>query len=94
MSKEIPTIAEMMKALKKIVPKENFRKEPETALGELIALERKHQINTQDLLASGFNHPSLTEEDIYEWINTFETFELFKGDLSLLNSIPSSKDTD
>lgn len=80
------TIQEMIVELKKIVPAENFKKEPEYAMSTLLKLEEKHQLNTVDFL-TGMRIGELDEDTRWRWLNEYETFKQFNGDENQINSI-------
>lgn len=75
--------------LKKIVPKENFRLQPNSSLIEIIKLEEKYQLNTDIFLrnCNTLYGTQVTEKDSELWLNEFETFKLFHGDEQSLNTI-------
>ena len=79
-------IQEMIIELKKLVPAENFRKEPEYVTSALLELEEKHQLNTVDFL-TGIRIGELDEDTRWRWVNEYETFKLFNGDETRINSI-------
>jgi hypothetical protein len=76
----------MIVELKKVVPAENFRKEPEYVTSALLKFEAKHQLNTVDFL-TGIRIGELDEDTRWRWLNEYETFKLFNGDETHINSI-------
>lgn len=87
------TIPEMIEKLKEIVPPENFQLQPKSAKDALLALEFAYQINTNDVLNnSDFVKQKLTEEVIDKWLDTYQTFILFKGNPNDLNSNLSNQE--
>ena len=80
------TMNEILMELKKVVPAENFRKEPEYVTSALLELEAKHQLNTVDFL-TGMRIGELDEDTRWRWVNEYETFKLFNGDETRINSI-------
>lgn len=85
-------ISEIINKFKEILPESNFKIEPESSLNELLQLETKYNMNTNDAIKL---YVELDEEvhfsDKYNyllhWINEFRTYEIFKGDLTLINKI-------
>ena len=54
----------------------------------LLELEEKHQLNTVDFL-TGIRIGELDEDTRWRWVNEYETFKLFNGDETRINSINS-----
>lgn len=77
-----PSVEEIIAALKSFIPEENFRKEPEASTKELIALENKYKVTTDDAINARVD---LSEEVREEWLNHFDNFVLFGGDMEKIN---------
>lgn len=77
-----PTIPEIIAALKSFIPEENFRKEPETSTTALLSLENEYKVSTTDAIHARVELPEEVRE---EWLNHFENFVLFGGDLEKIN---------
>lgn len=74
----------MLDELREILPEGNFKKQPDSALEEILKLEKKYSVNTQDVL----NDESLVRREIADrWIQLLETYLLFKGEMSKINKV-------
>lgn len=81
------TIEEIVTALKKFVPAENFHKEPEHATGIILQLEEKYHLNTVDFLTALYND-SIEDDDLESWLSEYENFLLFDGKEEAINQQP------
>lgn len=77
---------DILTELRKIVPAENFRKQPDFSVDVLLQLEKKYNLNTQDFLEKRYSI-HIEEEDVFDWLNEFENLVLFGGDATMVNSI-------
>jgi hypothetical protein len=69
----------LLNELKKIVPKENFFKEPETSFNELKEFELRYNISTFDFINKNIDISHIPIEVQERWINTLETHLVFGG---------------
>lgn len=81
-------IENILRQLKEILPAENFKVQPDTARNELIQLEKKYNINTNEFLNMPIEDTEITEEVREEWINKLDTFINFGGSIEELNHLP------
>ena len=72
---------EILKELKKIVPKENFFKEPETSFNKLKAFELLYNISTFDFINKNKDISQIPIEAQDKWLNTIETHLVFGGNI-------------
>lgn len=79
-----PSIEEIVTELQKIIPEENFRKQPEHAMKEIVALEAKYRLNTVDVLTT-LHNDNIAEDDLDNWLDAYDTFCLFGGDEDDIN---------
>lgn len=84
----------MLTELKKLLPNAEIRKQPQTALNDLLHLEKKFNINTEDVInrTGTLNKSNISEKVIENWIFTFRIFKTHKGDLNTINNQPPTRD--
>lgn len=78
-------MGDTLKELRKIIPSENFKQQPNDSKLDLLYLEGKHKINTRDFLAKEYSL-NISEEDKDKWLNSYSTFKLFDGQDDNLNT--------
>lgn len=82
----------MLQKLQKLLPNAEVRKQPQTALSELLQLEKQFQINTSDVInrTSVLEKSNIPEKVIENWIFTFRIFKTHKGNLDDINNNQNS----
>lgn len=83
------TMEHLMEQLRSLVPEENFKRQPETAKQKIIDLEQHYKVNTSSMLR-GVKKEYIPEEIIDIWINEYQTFKNFGGEINELNHISNN----
>lgn len=86
-------ISEVIRQLQTVLPTESFLKEPEASLTDLHRFEEKYNLNTNDFLEKKYKDGFVDLEDAEDWLNSYENFMFFEGDLTLINTIQKDTDT-
>lgn len=91
----------MIEQFKELAPNIEIRKQPITSTNELLELENKYKLNTEDVLKVGLGYDWVYEENepnvkvngieirssvAQQWKDTFGIFCIHKGDYNLLNN--------
>lgn len=77
--------------LKQLSPRSNFYQEPEYSFNKIIEYENKYNMNTRDALDLYFKldeeiHFNSRYHYLWDWINEYESYEFFDGDMSKINT--------
>lgn len=83
-------ISNILKDLQSILPPESFFKEPESSLKELLYFEKKYSLNTTAFIQKKCGFIEL--EDSHKWLNAYENYLFFKGDVKKINTISTDFD--
>lgn len=75
----ISNIDNILNELKKIIPKENFKKEPESSADELKQYEENYNLSTIDFINKNKDVSHIPTEIQDNWINTLENYLIFGG---------------
>lgn len=81
---------DVIKEMQKVFPADMFIREPENSLKHLMTFEKRYHLNTSDFIDKNYNGISISEDDVFEWLNAFENFVMYNGNQENLNTI---KDT-
>nr|DAH92888.1 MAG TPA: hypothetical protein [Caudoviricetes sp.] len=77
-----------------------FRDEPSYSMNILLGLEKKYNISTKHVVNGVLTEKSLnelsglTKDDHELWLDTYQTFNFFKGNDDDINIVPESTDLD
>ena len=82
--------SDILMQLKGILSPESFVKEPETSLSELINFEEKYNLNTTDFIMKKFKDGFVEINDVFDWVNSYENYLFFDGDITQINSAHTS----
>lgn len=77
-------IGKVIEQLKELVDEDNFYKQPETALKEIVKLENIYRVNTKDMLKGNYTEYIL-KEDVSKWVSLYQTYKNFGGEDKKLN---------
>lgn len=82
--------SDILKDLMTFIPEENFIQEPEASLNELLVFEEKYKLNTSEFVEKKFIDGHVDVEDIHDWLNSYENYLFFDGDISKINKADKS----
>ncbi|QSB12073.1 hypothetical protein JTI58_10900 [Lysinibacillus fusiformis] len=83
-------INDILKQLQEMVPNATYKKQPETAQKELLGFENIYMVNTKNFLDQTVAIGHIPQEVQEKWLDAFQTFLEYNGDVSSLNRLTSN----